>query len=571
MISVIMLTCDREDMVSRAIESILGQTYRDFEFIIVDNGSTDHSGRIADTYAARDNRIRVIHREKGNIGAGRNTGLDAAGGKYLTFIDDDDWAEPDFLEFLLDLLEGNGADVAICGAADKAFDEKRVMTAGEALIELMWRKKYNMAFPTKLFRRELVENLRFPEDGVYDDIALMYRLLAEAKRVAYHGLPKYTFYRHGGNNSAWTTKHELLTPETLDEYLRAYRTRTEWLSERFPDNALSWRYFEWSFMISMVEKIHRLEIPGCGGQLAAMERELRDHREEFLTAPETLDFEKRWMEEYLTDRSEQQLDIKRFCIPVTLRCNLRCKLCAERAPYYQQPYDPELRDLTGQIDALFTLADRITMFDITGGEPLLRKDLPRLVRYLHIQYGGRIGKLRLTTNGTLLPGEELLESLKLWAERVYVIVDHYPVSTKFQEAACRLEAAGIPFEVRDYSENLHCDGWVDYGDFRKKHDPAGARKLFNACMIPKLDFFACLVDGKLFPCARARLLYEQGITRDCLDIAALSGTGDTGRAALGEFLRRTFAESCAYCNGLCEDSPRFAPAEQLERRPRFIS
>ena len=96
MISVIMLTYNREQLVSCAIESILGQSYRDYEFIIVDNGSTDESGQIADRYAAQDNRIRVIHRERGNIGAGRNTGLDAARGEYITFIDDDDWAEPDF-------------------------------------------------------------------------------------------------------------------------------------------------------------------------------------------------------------------------------------------------------------------------------------------------------------------------------------------------------------------------------------------------------------------------------------------------------------------------------------------
>lgn len=300
MISVIMLTYNRENYVSRAIESILGQTYRDFEFIIVNNGSTDASGQIAERYAAQDKRIQVIHRDRGNIGAGRNTGLDAARGEYIAFIDDDDWAETDFLEFLLNLLEKNQADVSICGAADKIFDEKKVMTAEEALIELMWRKKYNMAFPTKLFRRELVGMLRFPKDGSYDDIALMYRLLAGAKVVAYHGLPKYTFYRHEGNNSAWTTNHRLLTPEILEEYLTAFRIRTDWLSERFPDSAATFRYFEWSFMISMVEKVNRLKIQHCDKQLMAMEQELRTHRQEFISAPETLEFEREWMRQYVT-------------------------------------------------------------------------------------------------------------------------------------------------------------------------------------------------------------------------------------------------------------------------------
>lgn len=299
MISVLMLTYNRESLVPRAIESILNQTYHDFEFIIVDNGSTDRSGWIADTYAARDARIRVIHRERGNIGAGRNTALDAAGGEYIAFIDDDDWAEPDFLAFLLELLTEQNADVAICGAADKVFDERRVMNAEEALIELMWRKKYNMAFPTKMFRRDLAEHLRFPEEGAYDDIALMYRLLAGAERVAYHGLPKYTFYRHEGNNSAWTTNHQLLTPETLEEYLRAYRTRTEWLSGLFPKSASVWRYFEWSFMISMVEKIDHLGLTGCEPQRGAMVRELSANRERFLNAPELLPFEREWMNCYL--------------------------------------------------------------------------------------------------------------------------------------------------------------------------------------------------------------------------------------------------------------------------------
>ena len=299
MISVLMLTYNREKMVGRAIESILAQTYRDFEFIIVDNGSTDRSGAVAEEYAARDSRIRVIHRARGNIGAGRNTALDAARGEYLTFLDDDDWAEPDFLAFLLELLEENDADVAICGATGRVYDEKKVMSAEEALIELMWRKKYNVAFPTKLFRRELMEHLRFPVDGKYDDIALMYRLLAEAKRVAYHGLPKYTFYRHPGNNSAWTTDHSKLTPETLQEYLDAYRTRTQWLSEKFPNSAEAFQYFEWSFMISMVEKVARYGIMACESQKAAMTRILREHQGEFLGSPHILDFERNWMEHYV--------------------------------------------------------------------------------------------------------------------------------------------------------------------------------------------------------------------------------------------------------------------------------
>jgi len=296
-----MLTYNRETLVSRAIESVLNQTFTDFEFIIVNNGSTDQSGKIADEYAAKDARVHVIHRERGNIGSGRNAGMDAVCGNYIAFIDDDDWCEPDFLEFLHNLAAGNNADVSICGAADKNFDEKLIMTAEEALIELMWRKRYNMAFPTKLFSRKIAEKIRFPEDDKYDDISQMYKLLASANRVAYHGLPKYTFYRHESNNSAWTTDHSLLNSETLDEYLRVYRERTVWLSELFSSSAAVWRYFEWSFMISMVEKITRLNLGSCEGQREAMVQELRKHRSEFLSCEWIMDFEKEWMERYGAD------------------------------------------------------------------------------------------------------------------------------------------------------------------------------------------------------------------------------------------------------------------------------
>lgn len=301
MISVIMLTYNREKLVSRAIESILNQTLRDFEFIIVDNGSTDKSGVIADAYTQKDTRIKVIHRERGNIGAGRNTGLDAAKGDYITFIDDDDWTEPDFLEFLCKLSVENDADVAICGASNKAFDEKIIMTAEKSIIELMWRKRYNAGFPTKLFRRELIENLRFSELDKFDDIGMMYRLLTNANTVVYHGLPKYHVFRHGQNNSNWTTHHSLITSEILDEYLNSYRVRTEWLSKKFPDSARAFHYFEWSFMISMVEKINRLKLKDCERQLENMTRELQKHHGEFLSMPEIIDFEKVWMQRYINN------------------------------------------------------------------------------------------------------------------------------------------------------------------------------------------------------------------------------------------------------------------------------
>lgn len=299
MISVIMLTYNREKYVARMIECILRQTYCDFELIIIDNGSIDDSGIIAEKYAQSDNRVRVKHIGKSSIGQGRNVGLDEAMGGHIAFVDDDDWLDDDYLEFHYNLISEYDADVSICGSTGKEYAERRVMDSYEAVVELLWRRRYNMAFPTKMFKQELICGLRFPKDDKYDDISTMYRALANASVVAYDGTPKYTFFRHEGNNSAWTTNHSLLDRQILSEYLNTYHRRTIWLGKKFPDHTDTFKYFEWSFMISMIEKIDRLNIPECEKELLYMKRELDNHREEFCSCPEIQDFEKGWMERYV--------------------------------------------------------------------------------------------------------------------------------------------------------------------------------------------------------------------------------------------------------------------------------
>lgn len=298
-VSVIMLTYNREDLVGRAIESILHQTMTDFEYIIVDNGSSDRSGEIAEEYAAKDSRIKVVHISKSNIGTGRNTGLDLATGEYISFIDDDDTAEPNMLDFLYSLAVENGADISICGTNLKHFEEKLILGTEDALVKLLERKYYNVGFPTKLIRRNLFQKNRFPAEGRYDDIYLMPRIIADAKVVAYWGQPYYLVTRHANNNSAWTTNHQLITPEILSEYLQVYRERTEWLEEQFPTHAHAWRYFEWSFMISMVDKISKNNLASCRKIAEVAKKELAYYYDEFYNSPHTQEFEREFMQKYI--------------------------------------------------------------------------------------------------------------------------------------------------------------------------------------------------------------------------------------------------------------------------------
>lgn len=253
----------------------------------------------------------------------------------------------------------------------------------------------------------------------------------------------------------------------------------------------------------------------------------------------------------------------RFCFPVSFQCNLKCKLCAEYVPYTKKPYNPTLKELIKQLDELFRLVKYINKFDITGGEPFLRQDLTGILEYLHRQHASQINVVRVTTNGTMFAPNGFVEAAIKWGKKIYIIVDNYTVSDKSKAVYHTLKTAGIPCELRNYSTELHCDGWVDYGDLSLKHSEEDAKKLFKKCMVPKLGFFTCMTNGMIFPCARARLLYEHDISCVGMDLFDLTLTDEEKKVRMQELLGEEVIKACRYCNGLCEDSPRFIPAEQL--------
>lgn len=125
-ISVVVPVYRVEPYLNRCIESILAQTFRDFELILVDDGSPDRCPQMCDEWAQRDNRIQVIHKKNGGLPDARNAGIAAATGAYLAFVDSDDWVEPDFLETLYQGMVGNGADVVQC--AYRRVYETRMQT-----------------------------------------------------------------------------------------------------------------------------------------------------------------------------------------------------------------------------------------------------------------------------------------------------------------------------------------------------------------------------------------------------------------------------------------------------------
>ncbi|WMT40464.1 glycosyltransferase family 2 protein [Paenibacillus sp. D2_2] len=222
------------------------QTFSDYELILVNNGSTDGTAELCDAYAETDARVKLLTIPQ-NIGAsfGRNRGLAAATGEYVTFVDDDDRCEPSMLSFLADLACEEYADIAICGSYNDFedrlepyfIDNKRfVFDRLQGLRELLKRQLYNAAPPTKLFRRSLWKGLSFPDHVLVDDIHVIYKVFERAQRIAVWNIAKYYFRKHSSNMTAFIQGKQM-TPELLNEYLAMYQTRAEYLSKHAPEIA----------------------------------------------------------------------------------------------------------------------------------------------------------------------------------------------------------------------------------------------------------------------------------------------------------------------------------------------
>lgn len=180
-ISIIVPVYQVENYIRQCIESILNQTFTDFELILVDDGSKDNSGQICDEYAARDNRIRVIHKENGGLSDARNKGLDKASGNYFMFVDSDDYIEPDMIECLFESILNENADISVCNYR-YVFDEdekKNFSTENKAEVltgrEIFYNRKNerNYGFWTvawnKLYKSETFKNLRFRFGKYHED------------------------------------------------------------------------------------------------------------------------------------------------------------------------------------------------------------------------------------------------------------------------------------------------------------------------------------------------------------------------------------------------------------------
>ncbi len=208
LISVIVPVYNVERYLAKCIDSILAQTYPSLEIILVDDGSKDSSGAICDSYAKKDSRIRVIHKENGGLSDARNRGIEEARGEYLGFIDSDDYIDPDMYEVLYETLERHGADMSMCGvyelydgqAAEQVPEISDFGCTSEEAMKIVIDGQINYAYAVnKLYKRELFDGIRYPVGKIIEDAFVILFLLEKTKKVALTNAKKY-YYFHRENS-----------------------------------------------------------------------------------------------------------------------------------------------------------------------------------------------------------------------------------------------------------------------------------------------------------------------------------------------------------------------------------
>lgn len=206
LISIIVPVYNVEKYLKRCIESILGQNYSKLQIILVDDGSTDRSGKICDSYAEKDSRIEVIHKENGGLSDARNIGIEHAKGTYITFVDSDDMIDRQYISFLFSEISKFDADISICRY--KRFTESQelkhlekseesvVYNNIEALKTLLYTpEKIPQSACGKLYKIKMFKDIRYPLGRLNEDIGTTYKLFYNSKKIVYNSSQYYFYYQ----------------------------------------------------------------------------------------------------------------------------------------------------------------------------------------------------------------------------------------------------------------------------------------------------------------------------------------------------------------------------------------
>lgn len=234
-ISVIVPVYNTEAYLPKCIESILSQTYSNIEMILIDDGSSDNSGRICDAFAERDGRIVVIHKENGGVSKARNDALKIATGEYIGFVDSDDTIHPQMFEALYRNLTENKVDVSVCDY-EMVYPDKRIhnnpeglkmrFDADAAIKTILLGKYFQGHLCNKLFKKSVLKDIFFDEDiYVYEDMLFVIKALLNSSAVFFDSTPYYDYYMRDDSACHTAFTHKRYSAHIACE--RVLKTLTE--------------------------------------------------------------------------------------------------------------------------------------------------------------------------------------------------------------------------------------------------------------------------------------------------------------------------------------------------------
>lgn len=205
LISVIVPIYDVEQYICRCVDSIIAQTYKHLEIILVEDGSTDNCPQICDEYAEKDSRIRVIHKKNGGLSDARNAGMDVAIGEYISFIDSDDYVSNDFIETLYNAAISENSDIVECSVVkfyeDEHFDEYKddlkiaSFNTEESLSKLIAENPFKQHVWNKLYKADLVSGVPYAVGKLNEDEFWTYQIFGRAKRVTRVNKTMYYYFQ----------------------------------------------------------------------------------------------------------------------------------------------------------------------------------------------------------------------------------------------------------------------------------------------------------------------------------------------------------------------------------------
>ncbi|MDO4746784.1 MAG: glycosyltransferase [Candidatus Saccharibacteria bacterium] len=210
LVSIVVPVYNVEDYLAKCLETLSRQAYEGIEIIIVDDGSTDGSGRICDEFAKNEPRVRVFHKKNGGLSSARNFGIKKAKGEFVCLVDSDDYVKEKFVEEMVKMALTNEVDVVVCGYND-VIPEEGLLSGEEATVRLLvGQENIDIIAWNKMYRLGLFKDIDYPEGSNYEDNLTTYKLLSKAKRVAYAAKSLYCYIERAGSITKKDKKLERL-------------------------------------------------------------------------------------------------------------------------------------------------------------------------------------------------------------------------------------------------------------------------------------------------------------------------------------------------------------------------